>query len=159
SPSMQPRLLPLHPGEAALSESDLFRVMAGGSCLLLGEPGAGKTTSMLALGGKFAASGPCTPVFVPLGGSRGHLLSALCQALSVNGEAVPRNVAENLISSGILILLLDGLNEVQDVELRRKLIEELNHLANPSEPTANSSWIVSSRVYDYEWARDELVYL
>ena len=48
--SIQPALfLPLQKEQdAVLAEADLVRAMQGGSLLLLGEPGAGKTTSLLA---------------------------------------------------------------------------------------------------------------
>ena len=126
SPTIQPRVLPLHSWEAAVAESDLFGAVAEGSLLLLGEPGGGKTTAMRAIGHALAVIGPYTPVYVPLRRYEGDFWNILCQALQGNGATVPKATAEKLIGSGILALLLDGLNEVQDVHLRRKLVNELN---------------------------------
>ncbi len=74
--SVQPgRVVPLHADaesqDEELAESDLVRVLRDGSFLLLGEPGAGKTTGLLDLARQLAECGPRMPLVVPLGQYRG----------------------------------------------------------------------------------------
>ena len=158
--SVQPmRVLPLSAQDAALAEADLLRALDGGSFLLLGEPGAGKTTSLLAMGGELAASGPYTPVFLPLGRYQGSFWSILCEALAPGGEPVPKRVAEDLLGSGILVLLLDGINEVQNPDLQAQLVGELDGLTSPGESSAQTRWVVSGRVHDYQQSHRPLAHL
>lgn len=159
--SIQPaRILPLQKEQdAALSEADLVRAMQGGSLLLLGEPGAGKTTSLLALARDLASAGPLMPVFVPLGRYDGDFWETLGEALALGAERVSRPVARELVESGALVLLLDGINEVQDPDLHARLTSELNESTAPDEPTLHSHWIVSGRIHDYQQTHHQLVHL
>lgn len=159
--SIQPaRILPLQKEQdAALSEADLARAMQGGSLLLLGEPGAGKTTSLLVLAKDLASAGPLTPVFAPLGRYDGDIWETLGEALAPGAERVSKPVARELVESGALVLLLDGINEVQHPDLHARLASELNELTAPDEPTLHSRWIVSGRVHDYQQTRYQLVHL
>ncbi len=158
--SIQPsRLMPLNPEDEALAEADLFRALQGGSFLLLGEPGVGKTTSLIALGGELASAGVYMPVFLPLGRYQGDFWDILCESLAPNATPVQRATAQKLVESGALALLLDGINEVQDFDLLAQLVAELNDLTAPDEPTAHSLWIVSGRVHDYEQSRHHLPHL
>jgi hypothetical protein len=59
-------------------------------------------------------------------------------------------MARRLIESGLMTIMLDGLNEVQDLTLQKKLVGDLNRLTEPGQLSANSRWIVSSRVYSYQ---------
>jgi tetratricopeptide (TPR) repeat protein len=159
--SIQPaRILPLQKEQdAALSEADLVRAIQGGSLLLLGEPGAGKTTSLVALAKDLASAGPLTPVFVPLGRYDGDFWETLGEALAPGAACVPKPVARELVESGVLVLLLDGINEVQDPDLHRGLVSELNEFTAPDEPTLHSHWIVSGRIHDYQQTHHQLVHL
>ncbi len=160
--SLQPmRVLPLHDSEdSVLAEADLFRALQGGSFLLLGEPGAGKTTNLLALAGEMGARGGLMPVFLPLGRYQGDFLQILGEALMPNAEPLSsKTVAMALLSSGALILFLDGINEVQNPDLQSQLVNELNDLTNPERPTAYSRWIVSGRVHDYQQSHSHLIHL
>jgi len=159
--SIQPaRILPLQrERDATLAEADLVRALQGGSVLLLGEPGARKTTSLLALARDLSAVGPLTPVFVPLGRYNGDFWKTLGEALSPGAESVAEPLARELVESGGLVLLLDGINEVQQPDLHAKLVSELNELTAPDQRTANSRWIVSGRVHDYQQAHHQLVHL
>lgn len=158
--SIQPmRLLPLNRADAALSEADLFRVLQGASFLLLGDPGAGKTTSLLALADALAKAGGQTPVFLPLGRYRGDFWAVLCEALAPGAPPVAKSVAQALVASGALVLMLDGINEVQNPDLQEQLVSDLNHLTDPAEPFAHGRWIVSGRVHDYQQSRNQLAHL
>lgn len=159
--SIQPaRVLPLQKEQdVALSEADLVRALQGGSLLLLGEPGAGKTTSLLALARDLASAGPLTPVFVPLGRYSGDFLETLGEALAPGAERVSKLVARELVESGALVLLLDGINEVQQPDLHARPASELNEFTAPDEPTLHSHWIVSGRVHDYQQTHHQLTHL
>lgn len=182
--SIQPaRVLPLHFKDKALTEADLFRALHNGSFLLLGDPGIGKTTSLLKLGEDLVASGGFTPVFLPLGRYRGDFWQILCEALSLQGKPVKnkapsllkttskqeapflqekpvdKQTAQALVKSGALVLLLDGINEVQDPDLHEQLVNDLNSFTAPDSPFAVSRWIVSGRIHDYEQERFRLTYL
>lgn len=63
------------------------------------------------------------------------------------------------MESGGLLLLLDGLNEVQNRELQSQLVDEINRLTAPEAATARSRWIVSGRVHDYNQTHYPLVHL
>ncbi len=158
--SVQPmRLLPLNRKDASGSEADLFHVLQSGSFLLLGDPGAGKTTSLTELAGKLGNAGPRMPLFVPLGRYQGDFWQIVCEALAPHGKPVPKTTAQTLLASGAIVLLLDGINEVQNPELHRQLVEELNRLTDPEESTACSRWIVSGRAHDYQQSHAQLVHL
>lgn len=157
-PIQPARVVPLHAEDAALSEADLFRALRGGSFLLLGEPGAGKTTSLLALAGDIAQSGAQTPLFVPLGRYQGELAALLGEILG-DGQPLLPTVIADLLASGALTLLLDGINEVQEPELHTQLVAELNRYTAPEQPSRHCRWIVSGRVHDYQQSRSHLRHL
>ncbi|MCP4702007.1 MAG: tetratricopeptide repeat protein [Gammaproteobacteria bacterium] len=153
---LQPaRLLPLHEEKDALTaEADMFRALRHGSFLLLGEPGAGKTTALLFLAGELAAAGARVPLFVPLGRYQGDFSALLGEQLGANGLSA--TVTEALLHSGMLTLLLDGINEVQEPELHEKLVADINRYTAPDHLGSHSRWIVSGRVHDYEQSRNSL---
>ncbi len=159
--SIQPaRILPLqNEQDAALAEADLIRALQGGSLLLLGEPGAGKTTSLMALAKDLASAGPLTPVVVPLGRYDGDFWETLGEALAPGATHTTKPLARSLIESGALILLLDGINEVQGQSLHSQLVAELNDLTAPDEQAAHSHWIVSGRIHDYRQTQHQLIHL
>ena len=161
--SIQPaRLLPLHEStkqDESLTEADLFRAMGQGSLLLLGEPGAGKTTTLLAVGQQLASRGGLMPLFLPLGRYQGNFSALLAEALTTGNAPISSQLVQQLLESGGLVLLLDGVNEVQDPTLQEQLIQELNHLTAPEATTRQGLWIVSGRVQDYEQSRYRLATL
>jgi tetratricopeptide (TPR) repeat protein len=158
--SIQPsRVLPLHVEEVALAEADLPRALQRGSFLLLGAAGAGKTTSLLMLAKTLAEASGLTPLFLPAGSYQGNFWKMVCQALSFDGKAVSLATAQRLVTSGALVLLLDGINEVQDAELQGQLVKALNKLTSPNSPAAHTRWVISGRVHDYEQNRRSLIHL
>ncbi len=87
-----------------------------GQLLILGEPGSGKTTTMLMLLEKLLAtnsSEPTTPVVFKLSSwsSEDPLEAWLIKELR-HGYRIPASVAQRLVANNELIVLLDGLDEV-----------------------------------------------
>jgi tetratricopeptide (TPR) repeat protein len=147
----------IKPGQAEsiLEEADLFRALdRTNSFLLLGDPGAGKTTSLLMLAEKLAQSGGRTPILMPLNRYGGNLLHDLRQLLEIDSRSIEE--VSSLLATGAFTILLDGLNEVQPLDLQYSLIDEINRLTNPQSVTARSQWIVSGRKYDYSISRRPL---
>src|SRR5205085_2607674 len=98
-------------------------------------------------------------IFVPLGRYNGDFWETLSEALAHTTEHVSKPSARELVESGALVLLLDGINEVQDPDLHARLAAELNALTAPGEPTMHSRWIVSGRVHDYQQTHHQLTHL
>src|SRR5260370_1377203 len=128
------------------------------SFLLLGDPGAGKTTCLQELAEELANVSGLTPVFLPLNRYEGNLLRDLGEALCGETDILSEQEVEDLLSSGALTVILDGVNEVQSQTLQPELIKQINALTSPEAPTARSHWVVSSRRYDYDYV-PQLVHL
>jgi len=158
---LQPaRVLPLHAEEDdAIAEADLFRALRGGSFLLLGEPGAGKTTALLALAAELAQSGTQIPLFVPLGRYQGDFSALLGELLAVGEHPLSASITEALLHTGLLTILLDGINEVQDADLQARLVTDINRYTAAGHAGAHSRWVVTGRVHDYEQSRNRLNHL
>ena len=159
--ALQPsRLLRLDSGpHDALSESDLIRVLHNGSFLLLGDPGLGKTTALLSLAGDLASRGPLSPVFVPLGRYRGNLLELIGKAIACDQGAIDEQTVYRILRSGAFVMLLDGLNEVQDPSLHERLVDELNQLTSSDASGFGCLAIVTGRVHDYDLSHRKLGHL
>jgi len=105
---------------------------AHGSLLLLGGPGAGKTTALLGLARELlerARADRSAPVPVVLNlasaaADTGSLATWLVDEL-VTKYGLPRRRARRWLEDGALVLLLDGLDEVA-APLRRAVVERLN---------------------------------
>ena len=113
---------------------------AHGSLLLLGGPGAGKTTALLGLAGELlerARSDAAAPVPVVLNlasaaGARGTLADWLVDEL-VTKYGVARRRARRWLEDDALVLLLDGLDEV--AARRRRAVAGLINAYRAEHPT------------------------
>jgi tetratricopeptide (TPR) repeat protein len=147
-------LLSLH--ESALEEADLYAVLATGSCLVLGEPGAGKTTLLHAAAAELARSGGRTPVFVSLGTYRGDLWALLKDVMGSGGQPLSDEALWQILESGAIVPMLDGLNEIQEPRLRVAMFDELRKYTDLRGPLAHVHWLVSGRVRDYDTSQQRL---
>lgn len=118
-----------------------------GRVILLGEPGAGKTTTLqqlaidMARGAKDNPTAPL-PVFVPLRSYQGTEPFADF----VRGWLFTlQSQYDRLLTGRRLVLLLDALNEMQRHANGRDLIAEVRGYLRDKQP-----WIVSCRVRDYQ---------
>src|SRR5215216_192430 len=105
---------------------------ANGSLLILGEPGAGKTITLLQLANglvRRAETNPryLIPVVLNLSSwEEGHASFEAWLIEELRGKYfVPRSVAETWVAQDVLALLLDGLDEVPE-EKRSDCIESIN---------------------------------
>ena len=104
----------------------------GGSLLILGEPGSGKTISMLALAGDLLAraeSDPLRPVPAVFNLSAWTLPYTtledwLAAELSARYQ-IPRKIGQGWLAESRLLPLLDGLDEL-DVQRRAACVEAIN---------------------------------
>ena len=145
---------------SGMDEADLFRAVAKtGSFLLLGEPGSGKTTSLHVMAEELAKAGARTPVLMLLNQYSGNLILDLGRIIREDKEPLSERMVRSLLDSGVLTVMLDGLNEVQPASLQSRLQEEINQLTNPLASTARSQWILSGRPYDYTMSRRTVEHL
>jgi len=137
-------------GEAQPREYDDILTAFGDikQAVLLGAPGAGKSTTLRRLAADLARNARADPqaplpVFVSLGDWRGD--KALSKLLA---ERVPETgwATQALSRAGRLVLLLDGLNEVPTASRRAKAADVLAFKGRLAEGTA---CIVSCRRDDY----------
>ena len=113
--------------------------------LILGKPGAGKTTFLKHLAvdwckGQFQPE--LIAVFIELRGIRDRqwkLMDAIRQELGLETS----EPAEALLKQGKLLVLMDGLDEVPTNELRRKVQSQLQ--TKISDTHANNRWILTCR--------------
>ncbi len=129
---------------------DLFRDV-GGSLLILGEPGAGKTVTLLELAQSLiegAEAEPEVPVPVVLNLSSWHPRHSLVAWLSEelgSKYQVPRRLGRRWVEDNQLILLLDGLDEVL-VDYRAACVNAINAFV---EEYGVPGLVVCSRIGDY----------
>ena len=103
--------------------------------LLIGDPGSGKTTHLLEFAAEMNGTGEGGQNVAPVV----LLLSFWSDAFATFAEwvihelvlrySVPPELAEKWLYSGRLVLLLDGLDEIQDLELRRSCGKALSVFA------------------------------
>lgn len=105
---------------------------AQGELLILGRPGAGKSTLLLSLARQLVgqarhdATQPL-PVILPLASwaMKRHLLQDWCCKQIAELYNIPRQVCEQWMDQGQILLMLDGLDEME-VEARRACIAAIN---------------------------------
>lgn len=156
-----------HPWDALVQEAErLPRVLSTGtsvtevfeesgeSLLILGAPGAGKTTTMLELARDRLARAeqdealPIPVVFhlASWAGRRQPLVDWLVDELVSDRYKVPRDVAQAWVAAEQVLLLLDGLDEVA-LEYRAECAAAINDFHREHGPVP---LVVCSRVADYE---------
>ena len=142
---------PLPPGTRLL---DKFEEMgAGRTLLILGEPGSGKTTTMLELTRDLIERTQSDltqmiPVVFNLSswsGQKPTITDWLVQELHTKYQ-VSREIGQSLVNQQQLLLLLDGLDEVE-AQKRQACVDALNHFHQESGQT---EIVVCSRLQDYE---------
>ncbi len=125
---------------------------AGGALLIMGSPGAGKTTTLLQLATDLVQRADLdenypVPVALSLATWRGDksLADWMVDELSTQYEA-PRQLGKRWVANGRLLPLLDGLDEVE-LELRDGCAQAINQFRRqyPHEPL-----VVTTRVRDYQ---------
>lgn len=117
--------------------------------VILGAPGAGKTTSLRRLALEKARENSRIPIFVELGGYRGDLIGLI--ETYFHGTR-SRETVQFLLENGDCLVILDGLNETG--EHYQPLVEEVLSLVHQY-GSAGNRWIVSCRSYNYGGELDE----
>lgn len=139
------------PMSSEQSITSVFEEM-GGSLLILGEPGSGKTTLMLTLARDLLdhaerdATRPIPVVFnLSSWASTGGKLSDWMAAELSAKYQVPKKIGQSWVEAGHLLLLLDGLDEVL-AEKRAACVEAINAF---SEEAGLASVVVCCRLKEY----------
>ncbi|MGB7440822.1 MAG: protein kinase [Coleofasciculaceae cyanobacterium] len=145
---------------AGTKVSDKFWEMGvGRSLLILGEPGSGKTTTLLELTRDLIEkieqdiSLPVPVVFnlSSWPGSKQSIADWLVQELNSKYQ-VAKEIGKNWINSGQLLLLLDGLDEVS-IQLRNFCVLALNQFCQEHGTT---EIVVCCRIQDYQTLQQHL---
>ena len=134
---------------------DLFAELGEGrSLLILGEPGSGKTTILLQLAQDLlqqaiADSNQPIPVIFNLSSWSGHgemgIAQWLLEELQIQYQ-INKSIAKGWLQAQQLLLLLDGLDEVEE-EWRNSCVEEINQF---SQQWGRTEIVVASRLQDYQ---------
>jgi serine/threonine protein kinase len=133
---------------------DLFQQMGeGGTLLILGEPGAGKTTTLLELTRDLITvaeedTSQRIPVVFNLSAWTNEKIKIaewLIRELNTKYQ-VSKEIGKNLIKNQQLLLLLDGLDEIS-IERRDTCVEAINKFIQIHGET---EIVVCSRIKDYE---------
>lgn len=114
-----------------------------------------------AMARELAERGFRTPVVVAAGGCAGEpatqmLLTSISDALDSNLDSksseetkLSADLLTDLLESGCLAVIVDGVNEIPTVSHLMQFANQINELTKPTALSARSLWIVSSRKYDY----------
>ena len=139
--------------------SDKFREMGDGrSLLILGEPGSGKTTTLLEVARDLLATAEIDtdqplPVIFNLSSWQGKMAIAPWLVAELNRQyQVSREIGRTWVEAGKLLLLLDGLDEVR-ANLRENCIVALNRF---SQSYGTTEIVVCSRIRDYQVLQSRL---
>lgn len=146
---------------AGTSATDVFEdIGAGRTLLILGEPGSGKTVTLLKLTESLIArttedlSQPL-PVVVNLSSwarQRKPIEDWLVQELAETGFTINKPLGKAWVEEEQLILLLDGLDEVE-AKYRNACVQALNKFIQTH---GRTEMVVCSRIRDYEALANKL---
>ena len=147
---------PLPPGTKII---DKFKQLGkGGTLLILGEPGGGKTTTLLELARELLLSAehdytqPLPVVFNLSSWSiKQSIADWLVQQLQIQYQ-VSKDIGKNWLQNQQLLLMLDGLDEISVLH-RDACVVALNHFSLEYEQT---EMVVTSRLQDYELLSNRL---
>jgi eukaryotic-like serine/threonine-protein kinase len=128
------------------------QLRTGGTLLILGDPGSGKTLTLLELARDLITraekeSDQPIPVVLNLSSWPAQKPLSVWMVEEINAEyKVPKKVGEEWVKGQKLTLLLDGLDEIQDLSARNKCVKALNTFQQKQE----TAIVVCCRVKDYE---------
>src|ERR671932_2408111 len=142
---------PLPPGTRLINKFD--EMGAGRTLLILGEPGSGKTTTLLELTRDLIEQAELDltqpmPVVFNLSSWSGHkqaIADWLVQELHTKYQ-VSKEIGKDWVKEQELLLLLDGLDEVS-AKQRQACVDALNHF---NQEHGQTEIVVCSRIKDYE---------
>ena len=150
-------------GEAALL--DLVRQNDG--LIILGDPGAGKTTFLKYLAVAFASGvgepiglGPRLPILAPVSAYANALTEKdvpldrfLCDYYRNRGVDVPlQTMLADALEEGRALLLLDGLDEVKETGARRVVVDRITDFFSMRRGEGNK-FVLTSRIIGYRDVR------
>lgn len=150
TPEHLSQLLP--PGMRAITKFDELGV--GRTLLILGEPGSGKTTTMLEIARELIARAeqdPQAPIPVVFNLSswvyeKWKLVDWLIKEFETGIYKIPKITSKNWIENQQLLFLLDGLDEVRE-DLRESCVQVINQF---SQKYGRTEIIVCSRINAYK---------
>ena len=131
---------------------------AMGLLLILGEPGSGKTTTLLELASDLIARAKGDPkerVPIVLNLSSWNKEQPIADWIAAELSAkyqVPIKIARSWLQHDYLVPLLDGLDEIQ-ASLRPDCVAAINAFIDKFEPSA---LVVCSRLMEYQWLPERL---
>ena len=151
--------LPKQRHHLSLSDTRIETVFdTTGLLLILGEPGSGKTTTLLELASILLArvekdSAERIPIVLNLSSwnKQQKLEEWMADRLS-NIYSVPRQIARSWLGKGYLIPMLDGLDEVK-TEQQADCVAAINEYITKTEP---DGLVVCCRLMEYQWLPDHL---
>ena len=140
--------VPLNSSDAQRPIDEIFEDSER-SLLILGQPGAGKSVTLLQLAKKLlkqSSNSDCIPVVLHLSSwSHNSLSEWIEQEVSAKYQ-IPRNIGRVLIKNNRLVLMLDGLDEVRK-EWQADCVAEINRFLEDQMPPGI---VVSCRDEDYK---------